>query len=322
MQPNAAYAIACLGPCALFMGIISSFRGFFQGHGNMAPTSASQVLEAFVKLVIGLGLAYLVTQRYHDIPLAAAGAILGVTGSCVISAIFLYSRFRPAYQSLPQSQDTPDSFSKTAAGLLAIAIPITIGSAGLQVINLIDNALIMRRLQDAAGFNYEAAKGLRGLYGTAQTLFIALCATLLPESRGRNILNKSDISMYTITRVKNVFQYLRGVSLLDEFNTERTKGEVAKDFFAVVRIGRIGKKAFGKSTANRCFRRNLAEIFDTECFGREMGDNAEYLRLIEQTALFFGKIKEDWVLVRGVIQINLDNHSVTVKTREFYSLGA
>ena len=51
-QPNAAYAIACLGPCTLFMGLISAYRGFFQGHGNMRPTSASQVLEAAVKLIV------------------------------------------------------------------------------------------------------------------------------------------------------------------------------------------------------------------------------------------------------------------------------
>ena len=50
-QPGAWAAILCLGPSALLMGVMSTYRGFFQGQGNMRPTSASQVLEAAVKLL-------------------------------------------------------------------------------------------------------------------------------------------------------------------------------------------------------------------------------------------------------------------------------
>ena len=180
MQPNAAYAIACLGPCALFMGIISTFRGFFQGHGNMAPTSASQVLEAFVKLVVGLGLAFLVTQQYHDVPLAAAGAILGVTCSCLVSAIFLYSKFRPAYRQLPQSQDTPDSFKKTAGGLLAIAVPITIGSAGLQLLTVLEQKLYMSRLLYTLGLSQDTADTMKGIYSMSMTIYNMPCSFIVP----------------------------------------------------------------------------------------------------------------------------------------------
>ena len=44
-QPGAWPAILCLGPSALFMVIMSTYRGFFQGQGDMRPTSISQVLE-------------------------------------------------------------------------------------------------------------------------------------------------------------------------------------------------------------------------------------------------------------------------------------
>ena len=180
MQPDAAYAIACLGPCALFMGIISTFRGFFQGHGNMAPTSASQVLEAFVKLIIGLGLAFVVTQRYHDVPMAAAGAILGVTGSCVISAIYLYKKFRPAYNSLPRTEDVPDSFGKTAGGLLTIAVPITIGSAGLQLLTILEQKLYMSRLLHTLGVPQGDADTMKGIYSMSMTIYNMPCSFIVP----------------------------------------------------------------------------------------------------------------------------------------------
>ena len=56
-QPDAWAAIGCLGPCVLLICVMSTYRGFFQGQGNMLPTSVSQVLEAVVKLIVGMGAA-------------------------------------------------------------------------------------------------------------------------------------------------------------------------------------------------------------------------------------------------------------------------
>lgn len=180
MQPNAAYAIACLGPCALFMGIISTYRGFFQGHSNMAPTSASQVLEAFIKLLVGLGLAFLLTMRYNSVPIAAAGAILGVTCGCLVSAIFLYLKFRPAYKQLPLSQDTPGSFASTAKGLLVIAVPITIGSAGLQFLTVLEQKLYMGQLLNTLGLSQDTADIQKGIYSMSMTIYNMPCSFIVP----------------------------------------------------------------------------------------------------------------------------------------------
>lgn len=179
-QPNAAAAIACLGPCALFMGIISAFRGFFQGHGNMRPTSASQVLEAACKLVVGLGLAYFVMRQYNSVPLAAGGAILGVTVSCVISAVFLFGKFRPAYRELGESQDQPMSFGATAKALLAIAVPITIGSAGLQLLVVLEQKLYMGQLLTANGLSQDVADTMKGIYSMTMTIYNMPCAFIVP----------------------------------------------------------------------------------------------------------------------------------------------
>lgn len=180
MQPNAAYAIACLGPCALFMGIISTFRGFFQGHGNMRPTSTSQVLEAFVKLLIGLGLAFVIMDRFRSVPLAAAGAILGVTCSCLISAFFLYGKFRPAYRELPNTDDVPRSFGATAKSLLAIAVPITIGSAGLQLLTVVEQKLYMSQLLTSCGLSQDTADTMKGIYSMTMTIYNMPCSFIVP----------------------------------------------------------------------------------------------------------------------------------------------
>ena len=179
--PDGSLAILALGPAVLFVCLNSSFRGFFQGQSIMTPTGLSQVIEAACKLVLGLALAFVIQKATANIIQSVSGAILGVTIGSILAFFYLaveYRRYAPSLNDHGATRPSK-SLSATIRELLDIAIPITIGSAGLQVISLIDNALVMRRLA-SAGFAYDAAKGLRGLYGTAQTLFNLPGSLVLP----------------------------------------------------------------------------------------------------------------------------------------------
>ena len=179
-QPDAWSAIFCLGPCALLMCVMSTYRGFFQGQGNMRPTSNSQILEAAFKLVVGLVLAFAIMRATKSVAFAAGGAILGVTVSCLVSAIYLNRQQRPAYRDLPVTSDVPRSYGRTAKQLLAIAVPITIGSAGLQVLNVIETNLYMGQLLTANGMSQSTADITKGIYNMTQTVFNMPCAFMVP----------------------------------------------------------------------------------------------------------------------------------------------
>ena len=179
-QPDAWVSIFCLGPCALLMCIMSTYRGFFQGQGNMRPTSNSQILEAGFKLVVGLALAYWVIDQTGSVAYAAGAAILGVTVSCLVSAIYLNCQQKPAYRELPATQDAPLSYGKTAKQLLAIAVPITIGSAGLQVLTVLETNLYMGQLLTAGGMSQDTADITKGIYNMCQTVFNMPCSFMVP----------------------------------------------------------------------------------------------------------------------------------------------
>ena len=147
-QPDAALAIFCLAPCAFLMSVISTYRGFFQGQGNMLPTSKSQVLEAVFKLGAGLAGAVLILRLGGTISMAAAGAILGVTVSCALSVGYLFWVFHKTAQPEILEQKQPGFCGVTARKLLAIAVPITIGAAGLQLLIVAETSLYMNRLVD------------------------------------------------------------------------------------------------------------------------------------------------------------------------------
>ena len=177
-QPDAWAAIGFLGPCVLLICIMSTFRGFFQGQSNMLPTSISQVIEAIVKLIVGIAAAYLLLKTTGSVALAAGGAILGVTASCLVSSFYLFGCFRKVYPDLPQTREEPRSFSDTAKGLMIIAIPITLGSAGLQVLTMLETKIYMGRLLEF--YTQAAADTMRGIYGMTQTIFNMPCAFITP----------------------------------------------------------------------------------------------------------------------------------------------
>lgn len=179
-SPNSWAAIAALAPAVFFVCVISSYRGFFQGQSNMTPTSISQVYEALCKLFIGLGAAWFVMNRTGDVVLAAGGAILGVTVGTVVSMVYLGIKYRKAAAFLDTQGGPVKPLGVTVKQLLSIAIPITLGAAGLQLINLVDAKIVMGRLLGAVGFTQSHADEVKGIYNFCQTMFNLPAAFIVP----------------------------------------------------------------------------------------------------------------------------------------------
>ncbi len=177
-QPDAWAAIGALGPCCFLICLMSTYRGFFQGQSNMKPTSVSQILEAVAKLIVGIAAALLVMFYVNSVPLAAGAAIMGVTVSCLISSFYLNRCFRKAFRQMPDSCEEVSSGKSIAKGLLSIAIPITIGSAGLQLLTVLETKIYMTQLLET--LTQQQADVQRGIYSMALTIFNMPCAFITP----------------------------------------------------------------------------------------------------------------------------------------------
>ena len=177
-QPDAWAAIGTLGPCCFLICLMSTYRGFFQGQSNMKPTSVSQVLEALCKLIVGIAAAVLLGIYTQSKAYAAAGAIFGVTMSCLLSSVYLNYCFRKAYKEMPVTAEDTSSGKDIAKSLLAIAIPITIGSAGLQILTVLETKIYMSRLLEF--MTQEQADIQKGIYNFTQKIFNMPCAFITP----------------------------------------------------------------------------------------------------------------------------------------------
>ena len=181
-SPSAAYGILALSPSMLFVCLLSAYRGYFQGHSNMIPTSVSQVIETIPRLVLGLGLSWYLLQQGYSLAIAVAGSILGITAGTAISCAYLFFAKRKAKHKVEKKAllDTPDTNRRILRNLLNIAVPLTLGVSMFSIVNIIDAAIILRRLQDALGYTYQMAQRLHGTYGMTMSLFNLPSSFIIP----------------------------------------------------------------------------------------------------------------------------------------------
>ena len=197
-NPDAGPSIRAMAPAILLVCMVSAYRGYCQGNGNMLPTTVDEVLEVLFKVVAGLVIAVLVLRAWRGSPMAlpmgSAGAIFGVSIGSAVSLTYMVIYKRRHYDTLaapytagihdphdvPEDDDTVDPAGKIVRDLFTIGVPIAFGACIMALLNSVDSKLCMNRLQSAAGFSYREAKVLYGVYGKAQTLFNLPAAFITP----------------------------------------------------------------------------------------------------------------------------------------------
>lgn len=202
-DPAAIYCVRALSLSVLCVCCCSAFRGYAQGHSYMMPSSVSQIIEASCKLVFGLALAFAIIRFLPGEPafrqqIAAAGAIFGVSIGSVFSVIYLIRNFQKTRRMEPATAtDQPDSSGAIFSRLLRLAIPITLGSAAVSIVTLIDTRVVLTLLKqmytdlpqlipqaayeqttfDAVEF---AARGLKGIYDKCMAVYNLPSALMVP----------------------------------------------------------------------------------------------------------------------------------------------
>ncbi len=171
-NPKAFLPMLALAPALLIVPVMAAFRGYFQGHNDMRPSAISQIVEQFSRVVVGLGLAWLLVPR--GLEYGAAGGTFGATAGALggLAVIFYLYKKKSKIHDDKNSSDKfeVETSSKIIKEMLNIALPIIIGALVMPVMGMIDLALVMDRL-NAVGFSIEQANEMYGqLTGIAATL--------------------------------------------------------------------------------------------------------------------------------------------------------
>jgi stage V sporulation protein B len=170
--------IIMLAPAVLFVSLMCAYRGYYQGTNDMVPTTISQVVEAIVRLVFGLSISWYLKTQGYSIEIVSAGAIVGITigeFSSTFTLAMMHRFKRRGKKPRRRCYTAKRSILKT---LFATSIPIGISGIIISVINILDNSIVMHRLQQT-GCTEQEANTLYGAFNMAFTVFSLPVTTVM-----------------------------------------------------------------------------------------------------------------------------------------------
>lgn len=157
--------VIAIAPSILVGSIMSVYRGYYEGLRNMLPTAVSEIIESILRVIFGLGGAYLAIylaqasfakkgtvfgQAIENpdeildaaIPYISAFSLFGVTLSTLAAAIYCALRSRILGDGITKKMITSDIVTDRMRtifkSILSLSFPIAVSSVITTVISMID----------------------------------------------------------------------------------------------------------------------------------------------------------------------------------------
>ncbi|MDI3280514.1 MAG: oligosaccharide flippase family protein [Bacillota bacterium] len=188
----AAGVLKAIAPGLFFLPLNAGLRGYFHGHQEMFPSAAAQVVEQCLRVTAMIGLAAFLAPQGREA--VATGAALGtaVSSAAGLAALLFFYWFRQPPRTRSRAErakgkSAPLPPGQVLARLWRLALPTTLATVAVPLINALDAAIVPRRLQEL-GYSLEVTRRLYGqLSGMAMALVyfptivtLSLSSSLVP----------------------------------------------------------------------------------------------------------------------------------------------
>ena len=197
-SPTAKLAIMALAPTILLSSVLSAYRGYFQGRGNMTPTAISQVLEQIANTIFSLVFAACFIK--YGVAEGAAGGTIGTSVGALVAVVYMIHFYKKnkafrvpkGYNKVGIRRFTTKKIIKK---LLNVAVPMTI-CLGIQQSGLLIDLWLVKSRMLYSGIGKAQVEVLWGVlfkYTTLINVPIAiissLAITILPSISSLMALN-------------------------------------------------------------------------------------------------------------------------------------
>ena len=172
-SPGSALPLAVMAPTVLVFSVMGIMRGYFQGFGNMIPTSISQVIEQIVHAAVSILASWLFLGWFahteNPAAYSAAGGTLGTLVGALAAFLFLsilMVRQRKERQELYRQPQAiaAESWGSVFTALLLTLTPIVLSQFVYQLSGSVDNSLF-GQIMSGKGLTEKERMSLLGVYG-------------------------------------------------------------------------------------------------------------------------------------------------------------
>lgn len=216
----------------LWMPILATLRGYFQGNYRMEPTAVSQVAEQVVRVGAILFAAYLYTQTKGDLYAMGANAMSGATIGAILGSLILLVAYHKERQNddtlvldgrLLKQESSDAQWGRLFRRYATEGATICLLSAILVLFQLIDSFTLYNGLLDG-GKASDLAKNVKGIYDRGQPLvqlgmvvgtgFSASFIPMMSQAHAQNRQNEFTRSAMSLLRMTSVFSAAAVTGLL------------------------------------------------------------------------------------------------------------
>lgn len=157
LVPMSAISLKMLGPAAIIMGLVVSFRGYFEGMGTTMPTCVSQIADCVVGAIASIIASLLlcnygikVAHLLHNNSFAAAFAVMGISVGTIIGLavsflflLFVFGMFRQQRRKQMEKDNTRGNESTKVIlhSLLYALIPMSLIACVYHASNIVDQII-------------------------------------------------------------------------------------------------------------------------------------------------------------------------------------
>lgn len=171
-SPSSALPLKVMAPTIFVFSIMGVIRGYFQGRGNMIPTSVSQIIEQMVNAIVSITASYLFmswfAEKENPASYGAAGATLGTLLGAIAAFLFLAVTmllYRKGNASrIGRRQKAPEeTWGQIYTALILTLTPIILSQFVYQLSGTVDNSLF-GLVMEGKGLDEKERLSLLGIY--------------------------------------------------------------------------------------------------------------------------------------------------------------
>ncbi|MCQ2508898.1 MAG: polysaccharide biosynthesis protein [Lachnospiraceae bacterium] len=209
-QLNALPALRVLAPTIFLSAILGVFRGYFQAHQNMTPTSISQIAEQIMNAIVSILAAWLLVKNLAPnggTDRAIYGAVGGTMGTAagvitgLLFMLFVYGVNRSIFHKRIRrdKHENEESYSRVFQIIFLMVTPIIFTTFINNASTYLDSYLYSS-LQDLHGFDADAISAAYGEFSNYYVPLIniplaiasASASALMPEVSGQFALGNHE----------------------------------------------------------------------------------------------------------------------------------
>lgn len=214
-SPSSALPLKVMAPTIFVFSIMGVIRGYFQGQGNMVPTSVSQIIEQVVHAAVSIAASYAFMVWFASRPnpksYGAAGGTLGTLCGAVAALIYLAIRMlcfqRRNARTLRRPQKIHvETWGNVYSALFLTLTPIILSQFVYQLSGSVDNSMF-GQIMDAKGLTETQRATLLGVYGGEYRL-LSNVPVAIASSLGASMI-PSIVQSRTCHRLKEVRYKIR-----------------------------------------------------------------------------------------------------------------